>query len=222
MVVNLRKFAAYKSFLPETAMLLLRIILLVLIFPFSVNAQEDEEDTLRLPDFTNVRVYKTLSGALQHRDSVYRLDLRHKKLKDLPPEIQQLTHLRELNISKNKLRELPSWIGNLKELEVLDASNNKLTAIPAETGNLDKLVVLRLNRNLIETLPPEMGNLKNLQVLEMWDNELISVPYEMKKLVNLKVFELRGILFNESEQQQIRELLPETTIYFSPSCNCPK
>jgi Leucine-rich repeat (LRR) protein len=222
MAVNLRSFVAYKGFL-SLKMLPLRLIFLFLIIPFCVAAQEEEEaDTLHLPDFTGVRVYKTLEGALQNPDSVYRLDLRYKKLKELPPEIQKLTQLRELNISKNKLRDLPPWIGSLKNLEVLDVSSNKLSAVPAEIGQLEKLVVLRLNRNLIETLPPETGNLMNLQVLEMWDNELISVPFEMKKLVNLKVFELRGILFNEQEQQQIRELLPETTIYFSPSCNCPK
>ena len=194
------------------------LLLLLLCVPSFIWGQE--ADTLRLPDFRGIRMYKSLNGALQQPDSVIRLDLSKQKLKEVPEEIRKFPNLKELNLSKNNIRELPEWIAEFKHLEILDLSNNKLEALPASIGQLSKLGILRLNRNVIETLPAEMGLLVNLQVLEMWDNELVAVPEEMKKLRNLKVFELRGILFTHEEQLQIQDLLPDTRIYFSPHCNC--
>lgn len=192
-------------------------ILLIINFFLPAICQAQEEDTVNV---NNYRVYRNLSAALQNPDSVYRLDLSKQKLKVIPEDVKKLPNLLELKITRNKLRELPEWIGNFPELRRLDLSYNKLVSVPASIGKLHNLQYLGLNRNLIETLPEETGNLKNLVTLEMWDNELDYLPESMKNLRNLKVFELRGILFSQEEQQQISELLPETEIHFSPSCNC--
>lgn len=200
-------------------LILLKVLLCCIAFP--AFSQDDERDTLQLPDLKMYRVYKSIHAAsLQPVDSVLRLDLRGQKLKVLPDEIRRFKALKELLIAKNKLKELPEWIGEFKNLQILDASSNRLSALPGSIGNLESLVVLRLNRNVIEAIPYQAGNLKNLQVIEMWDNELAVVPDEMKNLHNLRVFELRGILFSQDEQIQIANLLPDTKIYFSPSCNC--
>ncbi len=164
--------------------------------------------------------YHTLNEALLHPDSVFKLDLSKKHLKELPTGLQQLPHLQVLRLSRNSLHEIPAWIDTLKNLQSLDISNNDLKELPPSIGNLSQLVFLGLNRNVIETLPHEIGQLSLLEVLEMWDNELQYVPDEMKNLHNLKVFELRGILFSDEAQQQINDLLPDTDIYFSPSCQC--
>lgn len=167
-------------------------------------------------------VYKSMATALQSPDSVYKLDLSRKKLKALPEEIKNFRNLQILNISHNDLKELPAWIGDLTSLQSLDVSNNKLKEIPASIGRLTNLVYLGLNRNVIEGLPHEIGQCSNLVVLEMWDNEVDSLPEEIKNLHNLETLELRGILFSQDEQDQIHQLLPDATIYFSPSCNCGK
>lgn len=166
------------------------------------------------------RVYRNLGDALVRPDSVFKLDLSRQKRKVMPEQVRQFKNLQVLKLVKNNLTEIPGWIGELKYLQVLDLSYNKLAALPDSIGNCRELTYLGLNRNLIETLPPTVGQLRKLRMLEMWDNEVRSLPEEIKNLYSLEVLELRGILFSEAEQQQIRSLLPDTDIYFSPSCNC--
>ena len=92
--------------------------------------------------------------------------------------------------------------------------------MPPEIASLSKLRILELNRNLITALPPQIGQLVNLEKIELWDNEIDTVPDEIKNLKKLKILELRGILFTDDEQFRIQKLLPDTRIYFSPSCLC--
>lgn len=198
-----------------------RFLLFFIAFSFlqGVNAVK-AQDLLDSLTLSQQKVYRDLPSALANPDSVFVLDLSRKKLKELPDDLEKLPNLQSLKLSRNGLKELPIWIGNLKKLQVLELGYNDLKGLPPEIGKLENLYFLGLNRNVIETLPHEIGNLKNLQVLEMWDNELESVPEEIKNLHNLRVFELRGILFSGEEQRQIESLLPDTDVYFSPSCNC--
>jgi Leucine-rich repeat (LRR) protein len=166
------------------------------------------------------RVFHNLNEALSQPDSVYILDLSRDKLTRFPEEVFKLKNLRILDLSHNRIKELPSSLAPLIHLNGLDLSNNKIRVLPPSIGDLQDLVSLQLNRNVIDTIPAEIGKLKNLEVLELWDNEIHYVPEEMKGLYSLKVLELRGILFNEEEQQRIKSLLPEANIYLSPSCNC--
>src|SRR5688500_12097988 len=122
------------------------LILLLLCVPLLSWAQETDvnTDTLQLPDFRGTRVFKSLNGALQHPDSVIRLDLSKQKLKEVPEEIRKFPNLKELNLSKNNISELPEWIGDCDSLEILDLSNNKLEVLPPSIGKLSKLGILRL------------------------------------------------------------------------------
>ena len=191
------------------------LIFVAFCFPFMGNAQ------LNSQDLSETKVYTSMEEALQNKDSVYKLDLSKKKLKELPPELFTFYNLRELYLDKNKLKEISPHIGRLSKLEVLSVSKNKLTKLPDEIGDLTNLKRLDLNRNLIESLPETIGALRDLEVLEMWDNELSDIPDELAYLSNLQVLELRGILFSEDEQIRIKEMVPETaTVYLSPSCNC--
>ncbi len=174
-------------------------------------------DSLQLSQQKN---YRSISDAMQVPDSVFKLDLSRQKRKIVPEEIRKFKNLQVLKLSHNQLREIPEWIGDFKNLQLLDLGYNKLKAIPSGIGNCRQLLFLGLNRNLIETLPREIGNLELLEVIEMWDNEVQYLPEDIKLLHNLRLFELRGILFSQQEQDQIRLLLPDTEILFSPSCNC--
>lgn len=165
-------------------------------------------------------VYKSLSVALQNPEQVYKLDLSKRKLKEIPADVFKLTRLRELNLSRNSIATIPPEISNLTALQRLNLANNDIDTLPDEIGNLQQLVYLGLNRNVIAELPPAIGNLQNLEVLELWDNEISIVPDELSKLTRLQTVELRGILFSDEEQARIRALVPNATVYFSPSCNC--
>ena len=190
-----------------------------LILPMSLVAQE-EEIPVQVYERPPYKVYKSLAAALQHADSAYILELRGKKLKEIPEGVYRLPHLKVLDLGRNKLKEFPTGLLRLDSLEELDLSSNKISALPADIGKLKNLKKLSLNRNVIEVLPPSIGDMDSLQVIELWDNEIGTLPEEIKNLKHLKVLELRGILFSEEQQKHFRELLPNTRIYMSPSCDC--
>ena len=54
----------------------------------------------------------------------------------------------------------------------------------------------------------------------MWSNELIEIPDEIGQLTSLKEVDLRVIQFSDREKERISELLPNTKVFFSNSCNC--
>lgn len=166
-------------------------------------------------------VYTSINEAVKNPGKVYKLDLSKKKLRKIPIEVFSLYNLQELNLSKNKLESIPSEIGNLTNLQKLNISANKISKLPSTIGNLTNLKELIANRNNINELPPEVGNLINLEKLDLWSNEIDKLPFEISKLQNnLKVLDMRVILINAEKQKAIIELLPETFIYFSKSCNC--
>ncbi|MFI5218530.1 MAG: leucine-rich repeat domain-containing protein [Bacteroidia bacterium] len=188
----------------------------IIFFSTKTNAQ----NLLEPEELKAAKTYSDLQEALANRDSVIKLSLVRKKLKEFPAEVFTFPNLQVLVLSRNNIAQVPADIKKLKNLQELNLSNNNLTQLPAEIGHLKNLLKLKLNRNKITSLPPEIGNLTNLEVFEMWDNELDTVPDEIKNLTQLKVFELRGILFSDNQQDEIRALLPHTKIYFSPSCAC--
>lgn len=167
-----------------------------------------------------VPVYNNLDQALQNPDKVYRLNLSKKKLKTFPIEILKLKNLQELNLSKNKIDSLPNRIGTLTRLQILNVSGNKLVKLPDSIGELKNLKKLIASRNSLHALPKRIGDLENLEVLDLWENDLSVFPEEMNKLKKLRWLDLRVILLNDEDQERIRKLLPNTKIFFSPSCKC--
>lgn len=178
------------------------------------------QNLLEPEELMAAKTFFSLSEALAQPDSVIKLNLRGKKLKEFPVEIFSFSNLQVLNLSRNKIKEIPAEIIKLKNLQELDMSNNDITQLPTQIGQLKHLAKLKLNKNEITALPAEIGSLLNLEELEMWDNELDTIPDEIRNLMRLKVFELRGILFSDEQQRRIQDLLPQTKIYFSPSCAC--
>ena len=115
----------------------------------------------------------------------------------IPPELGQLTGLRDLRFSSNNLTgPIPSELGNLTSLEtLLRLNNNNLTGpIPPELGDLVSLRDLRLAyNNLTGGIPPELGNLANLTRLELHRNELSgAIPPELGNLTRLTHLWLGG------------------------------
>src|SRR4051794_11510038 len=84
------------------------------------------------------------------------LDLSGLGLKQMPPEIGQLTALMRLRLDSNQLTTLPPEIGQLTALTHLYLHSNQLTTLPPEIGQLPALTQLSLSRNQLTTLPPEI------------------------------------------------------------------
>ena len=120
----------------------------------------------------------------------------------IPPELGQLTELRNLDLSWNSrlTGPIPPELGQLTNLERLYLNDNLLTGpIPPELGNLTKLTKLDLSRNglsgngLTGPIPPEFGNLTNLTWFDLSFNSLTGpIPPELGQLTQVKKLSLRG------------------------------
>ncbi|MBS1570684.1 MAG: leucine-rich repeat domain-containing protein [Bacteroidetes bacterium] len=175
-----------------------------------------------LPQLTldTVRTYHSLERAMQQPDSVYRLDLSHKKLKKVPDELRRLKNLNALDLGRNKLRELPGWMNELQYMQEFSAGRNKFTQIPNTVCQWKHLKRLDLHQNHIEGLPACMGNLKELFSLDLWSNDLGEFPDEISGMKALRFMDLRVIQFSDKEIDHISQLLPSVKIFFSQPCNC--
>jgi len=165
----------------------------------------------------------TLTQALNHKNplEIYKLSLRKKKLYDLPEEILQFKNLQELDLSKNKFSHFPKALSSFSYLQKLDISSNKIEVITKELGALIHLKEFIANQNQIVALPREVKNLKELYLLDLWGNDIGVFPEEIGALSEtLKKLDIRVILMSTKEQKQIKNLLPNTKIHLSKSCNC--
>ena len=112
----------------------------------------------------------------------------------IPPEIGNLTKLKELRLNGNDLSDtIPKEIGNLSSLQFLWLQLNQLSGeIPKEIGDLDTLYDLTLFDNeLTGQIPSEMGDMDSLGVLSMQRNNLTGeIPKDFGNLSNLQALEL--------------------------------
>jgi Leucine-rich repeat (LRR) protein len=147
--------------------------------------------------FVKAQTFYSLEEAKKHPEKVEVLILKKKKYKALPKEILAFENLRVLDLSRNKIQYLPE----------------ELTAL----SNLEELI---LNRNDIRALPKEMGKMPKLRQLDLWSNYIDSLPDSFHGNTTLKLLDMRGIVVTSDKQAAIRQMLPNTEILFSKSCNC--
>lgn len=110
----------------------------------------------------------------------------------VPPEIGQLTQLKELNFARCGFTgELPEELGNLKSITRLDLSDCRFTGqIPTTLGNLQELSWLALcKNNLTGSIPAELCDAQNMHTLIVSDNQLTgTIPSEVVKMTKLSHF----------------------------------
>ncbi len=173
------------------------------------------------PDPSQVTIYTSLDDIREQPDSVYYIDLSKQKLKTIPEEIFLCKNLVYLDLKRNKIQSIPDNISGLTKLRVLNLSRNKITIVPEEIGACKELRTLILNQNPLESLCGSIGLLNNLAVLDLWGTEVDELPVEISKISeNLQFLDMRVIYMTREAQEKIQTMLPETTIYFSNSCNC--
>lgn len=192
------------------------IFVLSLVFSIVVNAQV--LDSLEL---SQAYEYTSLEEALVEPEKVIVLTLKRDKLSEIPLEIYQFTNLQVLNLSKNKITEIPEEIKQLKLLQELYLFNNQVKVVSPSLGELENLRVLDLSKNPLSELPKEISTLKNLERLILWSTEVTEFPYSITHLSETLLFlDLRVVFMNQDRQNAIMDLLPNTKIMFSSSCNC--
>lgn len=115
----------------------------------------------------------------------------------LPPEIEDLSHLRELTVSATEvggqhgLTSVPSEIGQLTQLEVLSLEGNALREVPSEIGQLRGLRELNLSGNHLSMLPTTLGELSLLESLSIQDNGLQEIGFSFERMNRLEVLYLQ-------------------------------
>ena len=194
------------------------IALLVFLLPVAGSCQL--LDSLSLDTMT---ACTSIQEALKDTANIIKLDLSKGKYSEFPKDIRKLTNLQYLDLSKNKITDIPVWIGELKNLQFLILSKNKIDSLRSQIGDLTHLKYLLINRSELQTLPHTIGKLKELHTLDLWGDNMSSYPYELKYISdNLKVLDLRDVLVNDEQQNFLKAILPNTTLYFSPICPCER
>jgi len=167
-----------------------------------------------------VRTYTSIEDALANPDKVYKLVLKRKKLKKIPPEVWQFKNLNYLDLSKNRLTVFPHEMGDLVFLQHLEMGTNQLDTIHPELGKLVHLRYLGFGNNEISFLPTEIGELAKLEVLDIWSNHIYFLPSEISDLTKLRKVDMRVIQLSWDQQEVIRDQLPDAKVNFSQHCNC--
>ncbi len=193
---------------------------LLLVVLLVVSRLLTAQDVIQITRADSNRVYTSMKAVLASEKPIFRLDLTRSRLKKIPPEVFELTELRELILDRNKIKEVPADITKLKNLEKLSISKNRLKDFAPAICNLRKLRYLDLSDNEIARLPDEIHRLEYLEELILWSNMIGYYPTSLIKMKRLKFVDLLNNEMNGYEQERILSLLPDTEILMSPPCNC--
>lgn len=118
------------------------------------------------------------------------LYLQDNQLTTVPSALGQLSQLQQLYLQDNQLTTLPSALGQLSQLKELLLSNNRLSALPETIGRLSQLQYLFLSNNRISVLPETIGQLSQLRLLYLDNNQLTSLPKAMGQFSQLQQLNL--------------------------------
>ena len=189
------------------------LALLLLMISSAVLAQIEEVPVLK------DSIAYSMEEALEHPLDIKVLDLRKKKLKELPNTFDRLVNLHSIHLDRNKLSTLPPSIKDAKNLRYISIANNKFDSLPAEICAFKHLRVLDISNNYIPELSDCLGEMIHLEELLMVGVDVGKIPSSMNGL-EIKVIDMRMIQMNAKEQAAIKEAFPNTTLRFSKPCNC--
>jgi Leucine-rich repeat (LRR) protein len=152
---------------------------------------------------------KTLPPEIGELTLLRELNLKNNKLESLPPEIGKLANLRYLFLDNNKLKTLPKEIGNMKNLRLLFISDNQLESLPEEIGQLENLEELWVESNQIKNIPKSIGNCKKLKYVYMSGNPLIDVPMEINNIESLIYFRMTRSKITQERLKELKKKIPK-------------
>ena len=120
------------------------------------------------------------------------LNLSGLGLKEVPPEIGQLSSLQLLDLGGNQLTTVSDSLSQLIRVQQLWLHLNQLATMPDSIGRLSTLNELSLTSNQLTTLPESLGQLGALRNIYLDDNRLVRLPKSFGRLNNLKVLILHN------------------------------
>lgn len=172
-----------------------------------------EPEIVYCADFSS-KLLTDLPDGSEKLHFVTRLNMFNNKLTTLSPKWANMNKVVSLDLSSNQITTVPAVIGNMKHIKELTLMKNKITTLPVEFGNLTDLRLLNMRQNLLTELPRSVVSLTQIETLDLSINKLTSLPTEIAGMKRLKTLVLVGNEIPVKEQQRIKALLPNTTIYF--------
>lgn len=195
---------------------------LFLLLFLLINVPTKAQQLLTKQQLDTVKIYTSLQEALQNKDKVYVLNLSNKNLRAVPRSISELSNLQALNLSHNQINDVsvPIQLKKLNNLQYINLSYNKFDDFPIALNLLSNLRSLNLSNNKFKTISPATftkGNYANLRELNLSRNNLKSLSYNITNLTDLKLLNLKyNNEFDKDNLEQLKHLLPNTYIIFSP------
>uniref|UniRef100_A0A6C0EAI8 Uncharacterized protein n=1 Tax=viral metagenome TaxID=1070528 RepID=A0A6C0EAI8_9ZZZZ len=149
--------------------------------------------------------------------NITELNLKYKKLKEIPPNIKYLTKLQTLNLSENKLKKIKeNTFDNLTNLQQLFLGSNELRIIKENT--FDKLTNLHYldvgNNQLTEIKENAFDRLTDLTHLYLNGNKLKEIKENIfDKLTNLQTLNLNSNKLTKIKENTFYGLTNLHTLY---------
>lgn len=183
--------------------------------PVSIPPIFDNMDSLTFVDIFNPSLSMQVQQSLYNATNIKILSINSLNMDIIAAEIGQLNQLEELTLLGN-FSTVPSTISNLSNLKRFECSSSSLSNFPSGLSGLNNtLETLRITNSNLSTIPTSIGNFAILENLSFSNNNLTSLPAEIADLSDtLKFLFLSGNNFSDSMQTQIKDWLPNTTIYF--------
>jgi tetratricopeptide (TPR) repeat protein len=180
---------------------------------FDLDAAFLEPELVFCADFSS-KVLSDLPSGSEKLANIVKLNFFNNKLTTLSDKFAKVSTWVSLDLSSNKITEVPAVIGKLVNLKELNLNKNQISELPYEMGNLKSIKTLTLRQNGLSTFPKSIAMLTSLENLDLALNPLKTLPVEIANLKNLKILTLVGHEMPSKEQQKVKALLPNTTIYF--------
>ncbi|KAG2562558.1 disease resistance protein RGA2-like isoform X2 [Panicum virgatum] len=117
------------------------------------------------------------------------------RIKELPNEIGDKTHLRYLRVNSEHLRDLPSSITRLLNLQTLDIRDTKVEEIHPSFWEIKTLRhVIAKNLTLPSSINEELGQLQTLHGVKPSEGEWNQHNCPLLKMAKLRSLELHGFI----------------------------
>ncbi|ELU16604.1 hypothetical protein CAPTEDRAFT_151582 [Capitella teleta] len=159
---------------------------------------------------------ETVPYELSNLKKLEHLSMVRNNLRDIHPDVTELSNLRILNCRHNKLKSngVPAQLFVLDDLSVLDLSHNQLKDIPAALDSANNLLVLNLSYNEIESIQGQLFiSLTGLTLVDLSHNRLETVPPQLRRLTELQTLVLNDNPLQHAQLRQIQALRQLHTLH---------
>ncbi len=121
---------------------------------------------------------------------IYKAILTGNDLREIPPQIFEITSLQDLVLAVNPISEFPCELQKLKRLKSVSFADTEIKEIKCDLSQLDSLEYFDIARNNLTKLPEQIKNIPNLTWLSLNDNQFSNLSFVDSRLNKLEILYL--------------------------------